>query len=387
MNFVERIEQVRAEFSELGIAGGFLPVHTGDYEYLTGNKRKRPNARATHGYGDWIEGIFFNQTEMICVAPNMHKRFLMQQCEGKAFINEFFILEEGRNLYDYAKQILERMGLANQTIAVPKATLGKTLYVIQDLFPGTKFYGLENIVAPMRMIKSEQELVKMEEAALLTDKIFMDLVSNIKVGMTEVEIARDLEYLMLYYGAEGTSFNSGVQLTPENKDKNFIDTSNRFSKAQVEKGCSLAFDFGIILDGYCSDFGRTIYIGEPSEKRVHCHKVVMDSQKAAISAMKPGITAGDLDKVARNFIRDAGYVNNEFFHRLGHGIGIDVHEYPFLNDGYDEPLQNNMTFTIEPSLLFDNIWTRVEDVVVVTPNGGVSLNKAPGVDDLIVIEA
>jgi Xaa-Pro aminopeptidase len=149
----------------------------------------------------------------------------------------------------------------------------------------------------------------------------------------------------------------------------------------------LAFDFGLVLDGYCSDFGRTIYMGEPSKSQQRIHKVVMDAQAEAIKAMKAGqITAEGLDMVARNVITDAGFNNNEFFHRLGHGIGIDTHEFPYLNYGYDVTLQENMCFTIEPSILTDKYWTRVEDIVVVTKDKGVKLNNSPGVHNFIVIE-
>ncbi len=385
MDYVKRLEKVRNYMAENNIAGLILPP-SGDLEYLSGIRRQRPNAGSTHAYGDWLTGLYVTQNEAVYVIPEMHKGYIHEQAASKPFITEVIELKEGSDLYACAKDIWTRFKMANQTVAIPKLAMSKMIINFQKFFPETKFVCSEDFIAPMRMVKDAEEVALMKKACEETDKIFQELVKTIQIGETEVEIASRLEFIMLQHGSEGPSFCSGVQLQDPSLAAVATDAINRFSQKTVQKGCSLAFDFGIILDGYCSDFGRTIYIGEPSKKQQEIHKVVMDSQAAAIKAMKAGqITAEGLDKVARDYIYNAGYVNNEFFHRLGHGIGIDVHEYPYLNYGYTEVLQENMMFTIEPSIHAPGVWTRVEDIVMVTKDGGVNLNSAPGVNDFIVI--
>jgi Xaa-Pro aminopeptidase len=139
----------------------------------------------------------------------------------------------------------------------------------------------------------------------------------------------------------------------------------------------LAFDFGIVLDGYVNDFGRTVHCGDPDAELRRIHELVMTSQAEGMAAMKAGqITAEGANAAGRRVIEEAGYGPN-FFHRLGHGIGIDVHEPPFLAKGDKTVLQANMCFTVEPSIWVEGrCFTRVEDVVVVAPEGAFSLNQA-----------
>jgi Xaa-Pro aminopeptidase len=139
----------------------------------------------------------------------------------------------------------------------------------------------------------------------------------------------------------------------------------------------LAFDFGVVLDGYVNDFGRTVHFGEPDAELRRIHELVMAAQANGMAAMKAGqITAEAANAAARRVIEEAGYGPN-FFHRLGHGIGIDVHEPPFLAKGDKTTLQANMCFTVEPSIWVEGrCFTRVEDVVVVAAEGAYSLNQS-----------
>jgi Xaa-Pro dipeptidase len=136
------------------------------------------------------------------------------------------------------------------------------------------------------------------------------------------------------------------------------------------------FDFGAAYNGMCYDFGRTVFFGEPDDEYKKIYKLVMDSQAAGIAAMKAGqVTAAQVDAAARQVIEDAGY-GEEFRHRLGHGIGMDVHEPPFLTKTDHTILQEGMLFTIEPSITqFNTFSARVEDVVVVRPDGGEPLTS------------
>ena len=152
------------------------------------------------------------------------------------------------------------------------------------------------------------------------------------------------------------------------------DASDRETSSNLNRGTGVSFDFGAVMGGYCSDFGRTVFIGEPTRERREVHDLVMRAQSAAIEQMIDGqITAAELDHVARSIIADASY-GERFIHRLGHAIGKDVHEPPFLLEADQTVLRSGMCFTIEPSVVLDDGgFIRVEDVVVVSPDGGINL--------------
>jgi D-alanyl-D-alanine dipeptidase len=146
--------------------------------------------------------------------------------------------------------------------------------------------------------------------------------------------------------------------------------SEKASSRPLEYGNALLFDFGSVLDEYCYDFGRTVFLGEPSAEYLRVHDIVVKAQAAGIAALRPGCKAEDVDFAGRTVIADAGY-GDHFTHRLGHGIGLDVHEPPFLDRGDERSIQEGMCFTVEPSIFIPGrVGSRIEDVVVVGAQGG-----------------
>ena len=154
---------------------------------------------------------------------------------------------------------------------------------------------------------------------------------------------------------------------------------------QIQKGDLVLFDLGVIYKGYCSDITRTVAFGEPSDKQKEVYETVRKAEQAAVDAVRPGIKAMDLDKIARDIITGAGY--GEFFtHRLGHGLGISVHEFPSLTGNNEMALMEGMVFTIEPGIYDPNITgVRIEDDVVVTKDGVEVLTKYP--KELVIVSA
>jgi len=142
-------------------------------------------------------------------------------------------------------------------------------------------------------------------------------------------------------------------------------------------GDAVVMDFGGRLDGYCSDITRTVTVGEPPVGFTDVYEVVRRAQQGAFEAIRPGISAQDVDRAARAVIGDAGY-GESFFHRTGHGIGLEVHEPPYIVEGNGTPLETGMTFSIEPGIyLTGRFGVRIEDIVAVTGDGAVRLNEAP----------
>lgn len=372
--FERRLEHFRTEMDRRGWVAAFL-APSGDMEYLIGVRRQRPNATKSHMHGDWLYGALLTPTECTFVVPLLAHEFITEQAEDKPWITDVVKVDEGADVDAQARRLFEKYDLGGATLGIPREALASTIVNIQHLFPETRFESVWDITAPMRAVKDETEIALMREAALVTDDIFDAVFEHLEYGMTETDIMMEVEHQMVKHGTEGSSFVTGIMIKGPGIDDT-LEGVTRAGSVELQPGRVLAFDFGVVLNGYVSDFGRTVHCGEPDEELRHIHDLVMEAQAAGMAAMQAGqITAEEADAAARSVIEEAGYGPN-FFHRLGHGIGIDVHEPPFLAEGDDTVLEKNMCFTVEPSIWVEGkCFTRVEDVVVVGNDGGTSLNQ------------
>jgi Xaa-Pro aminopeptidase len=193
-----------------------------------------------------------------------------------------------------------------------------------------------------------------------------------------LDLVEEVEHVMRVNGSRVPSFTTHV-FTGFGEGKSSADDTRT---VPLDEGDVVMFDFGAVVDGYCSDFGRTVCVGEPEADVRDAHALVLAAQEAGRAALRPGVPASEVNRACREPIEAAGY-GPSFKHRMGHGIGLDVHERPFVSEEDDTPLEAGMTFTDEPSILVDGRFgVRTEDVVVCEPNGGRKLNRFP--PDLIV---
>jgi D-alanyl-D-alanine dipeptidase len=373
--FARRLQRLRELMDELGWAAVFLPP-SGDLEYLTGVRRQRPHATRGHMHGDWLHGALVTPTACVFVSAHLAAHYVERQLADKPWFTEFVRIAEGADVRKLARRLLGRFELAGQTVALPNEAMAATVAELLQLDPSLRFRSSTPAVGTMRAIKDSEEIALMRRASELTDRIFEAIVAQLRVGLSETEIMLEVERQMLLQGSEGSSFITGVMIKGPGVD-DALEGVGRAGGATLLPSRVLAFDFGVVLDGYVSDFGRTVYCGEPDAELLRIHDLVNAAQDAGIAALRAGAaTTSEVDQAARSVIADAGYGPN-FFHRLGHGIGIDVHEAPFLAVGDNSPLAAGMCFTVEPSIwLEQRCFTRVEDVVVVTERGGQSLNRA-----------
>lgn len=230
-----------------------------------------------------------------------------------------------------------------------------------------------DIVERIRGIKSEDELALMQKAIDIADDCFAFIVDHLKPGVTEREVAWKMEVFMREQGASALSFPSIVA-----SGVNGALPHARPSDKPLAAGEFITLDFGCYWEGYASDMTRTVFIGEPTERDLAMYDLVLTAQKAGVAAVKPGVVAKDVDKVARDIITDAGY-GGAFGHGLGHGIGMDVHEeFPRLNTRGEVVLEPGMVASVEPGVyLADWGGIRIEDLVVVTEDGARVLTKSP----------
>ncbi|MGM0509191.1 MAG: M24 family metallopeptidase, partial [Fusobacteriota bacterium] len=214
----------------------------------------------------------------------------------------------------------------------------------------------------------------------ITDIAFEEITSKIKVGMKENEVAAQLEYIMKKNGATDKSFETIVASGHRSAMPHGVATDKIIGKNEFVK-----MDYGCYYNGYVSDMTRTVFIGEPTEKHKEIYNTVLEAQKLAISKVKAGMKAKELDKIARDYITSKGYEDN-FGHGLGHGIGLEIHESPGISQKGEVELKENMVITIEPGIYIEGFGgVRIEDDVVVKKDGCEVLNKSPK-DELIIID-
>lgn len=227
-----------------------------------------------------------------------------------------------------------------------------------------KFVDISGWVQEMRMIKTSEEIEYTRRAAQIADESFAELLPSIRSGVTERDLAIELEFLMRKAGASNTSFDSIVASGPRSALPHA-----RPGERILSHGDFVVFDFGCIVNGYCSDMTRTIVVGEPEEKHLVIYDVVLKAQLQSLAAVGPGKTGVEIDSIARDIITDAGY-GDYFGHGLGHSVGLEVHENPRLSKTDNTALQPGMIVTIEPGVYLPDFGgVRIEDLVVVTEDG------------------
>ena len=228
------------------------------------------------------------------------------------------------------------------------------------------------LVEPLRMIKDEDELALMIEAALMGCKLFEHMLGFIRPGLAEIEVAAELEHQARLLGAEGMSFEtivaSGVRSAMPH---------GKATTAPLPRRGFLTLDFGVILKGYCSDMTRTVYLGKPRTNERNAYHAVLEAQETAVAAVGSGVSCGEVDEAARGVLRRAGLAE-AFTHSTGHGLGLEIHEPPRVGAGQTAKLLAGMVVTIEPGIyLADQFGIRIEDMVAVTRTGGQVLTPAP----------
>lgn len=237
--------------------------------------------------------------------------------------------------------------------------------------PGVELHAMDDEIAPLRLIKTDAEVDAIGHACALTDACFEHLVSFVRAGMTEREVAWELESWFRANGAESLAFLPLVLAGPR-----AAMPHGQPSDATIERGNVLLTDFGCAVDGYRSDMTRTVFVGEVPDEIRRAYDAVRSAQEAAIDALAVGVNGQDVDAIARRVITEAGL--EPFGHGLGHGIGLEVHEPPSLRRTRPYTLEAGMVFSVEPGIYQPGVTgIRIEDIVVLEESGPRLLTNAP----------
>lgn len=228
------------------------------------------------------------------------------------------------------------------------------------------------LVSTLRWIKDSGEITKMRRAAALGCSLFDKVLAHIVPGATEAEVALALEYEAKLAGASEMSFPSIVASGPRSALPH-----GRASSAKLPRRGFVTLDFGVILDGYCSDMTRTVHLGRATAEEHRVYEAVLEAQEAGVAAVRAGVSAGDVDEAARSVLRRAR-LDKWFTHSTGHGVGLEIHEGPRLAAKQTQKLEAGMVVTIEPGVYMPGKFgVRIEDMVLVTGTGAQILTPSP----------
>jgi Xaa-Pro aminopeptidase len=280
-------------------------------------------------------------------------------------------LIENKNKVGRKKPI--RLGIESEHLTVAVRSQLKSM-----LRHDFKFRQTRALVEEARMVKDADELASLRAAARLGASLFERALEVIRPGVTENEVAAEMEYMARNSGAEEMSFPTIIAA-----GKRSALPHGRASMAAIPSRGFVVCDFGVILSGYCSDRTRTVYVGRPTSEARRIYQAVYEAQAAAIAAVKSGASVGKVDEAARNILKKKGLARH-FTHSTGHGVGLEIHEPPRVAAGQSQILRAGMVITIEPGVyIAGSGGVRIEDMVVVTNQGCEVL--APSSKELITI--
>ena len=261
---------------------------------------------------------------------------------------------------------VRRLGFESQHVTVDQ------LATWTQAASGVEWVPLKDTVESVRMFKDEAEIEAMRRSVALTDEALAHALEVIRPGMTELEVAWLIESYMRTHGASRVAFDLIVAAGP-----NGALPHARPGERVIQPGDPIVFDLGCVVDGYCSDLTRTVCLGRPSDKYLTVFDIVLQAQRAAEAAIRPGLTGVQADAVARDLIAAAGY-GDKFGHGLGHGVGLAVHEKPGAGRLSTDTLQAGMSLTVEPGIyLPGEFGVRIEDLVIIRDGGVEILSGAP----------
>jgi Xaa-Pro aminopeptidase len=350
---VTRIERAAAAAADVGLTG-LLAAPGPDLLYLTGYTPTAVTERLT----------------LLVVAAGRDPVLVLPGFEradaGDADV-EFLEWSDGEDPYAAAASLLQPGG----RYAISDACWALHALALQDAAPAAAFASMTAALPLLRAVKDADELARMAAAGAAADATFADILRVPFAGRRERDVAADLARLLVEHGHASADF------TIVGSGPNGANPHHGAGERVIAAGDAVVLDFGGTFDGYGSDTTRTVHVGEPSAEHLRVHEVVRAAQQAGFEAVRPGSACQDVDRAARAVIEEAGY-GELFTHRTGHGIGVTVHEPPYIVEGETQSLVAGMCFSIEPGIYVPGEFgVRIEDIVAVTADGGRRLNDSP----------
>ncbi|MED4754839.1 Xaa-Pro peptidase family protein [Brevibacillus choshinensis] len=355
---MEKVYKLRKQFAAAGIDG--MLVTSGQ------NRRYLTNFTGTYG----VVLISHDQAKLLT-----DFRYTAQAAE-QATDFEIVFLPVKESVYSEVARLAEEMGITK--LGFEEDNLTYALHRKYGETAKTEMVPTTGVIESLRMIKSAEELSKIQTAADIADAAFTHITTYLRPGITELDVSNELEMFMRKQGAAGSAFDIIIASGHRSALPHGV-ASNK----QIESGDMVTMDFGAIYQGYRSDITRTVAVGEPTAQLKEIYDIVLEARNRAVAGIRPGITGKVADAFARDYITEKGY-GERFGHGMGHGVGLDIHEEPFMSTRCSAIIQPGMVLTVEPGIYLPDIGgVRIEDDLVVTENGNDVLTHSPR--DLIIL--
>ncbi|WP_135822187.1 M24 family metallopeptidase [Halostella litorea] len=314
---------------------------------------------------------FVTPDDFAIVAPQMYAEQIIEE----TYIDDVDAWSDGDDPMVAVRTVLDRLGVGGGEVLLDDRMFALFSLDVQNALPDASFGLASEVLDDLRVRKEEVELDALREAARISDEASeaVRAMGAEAVGMTEAELAEEIRAEVDALGGEGLPFEPIVGSGPKGAQPHY-----RHGDRTIRAGEPVILDFGTQFDGYPGDQTRTVvFDGDPPEEFEEIHAVVHDALDAAVDAVEPGVAAEEVDAAARSVIEDAGY-GDRFLHRTGHGIGLEVHEEPYIVAGNETPLEPGMVHSIEPGIYLEGKYgARIEDIVVVTEDDCERLNHSP----------
>ncbi len=289
----------------------------------------------------------------------------------------FEIVEHKPDIKDTILEILNSEGI--KKLGFEDQSLTYSEYKsFSNKFKDTALEGIGSVVERLRSIKDSFEIETINKAVEIADGAFNHVLGIIKPGITELDVAAELEYKMKKLGASGASFETIVASGLRSSMPHGVA-----SEKKLEAGDTITMDFGALYNHYCSDITRTVFLGQPDKKMIDIYNIVLEAQLTSERGAVQGKTGREVDKIARDMIYSKGF-EGKFGHGLGHGLGLEIHENPRLSPGGDKVLENNMAVTVEPGIYVEGLGgVRIEDTIIIREDNPIVLTRSN--KDLIIL--
>ena len=272
---------------------------------------------------------------------------------------DYEIIQYRGGQYDELNRLIEEDGIRSLSFEDSRVTYAEYSEYHEKL-KAAEFLPLGRVLEELRIVKDESEIDVIRRAVKIADNVFSHILEYIKPGVSEIELAAEMEHEMRREGAIGPSFDtiiaSGLRASMPH---------GVASEKKIEAGDIITLDFGALYKGYCSDMTRTVFLGKPDPELARIYKIVLEANRLGLDTVRSGMTGREVDAVVRKFISDAGFGDN-FGHGLGHGVGLEIHEDPTLSMRGDLVLKEGMIVTVEPGIYVTGLGgVRIEDMVAI----------------------
>ena len=354
---MDNLAKLRAQFDQLGV-DGILITNGVNRRYLTGFTGSAGTVVITKS-----EACLFVDFRYVDQAHSQVKNYSVIQLERES-------------IFTGVAQMAERLGVSR--LGFEQGNVTYHLHAQYKEAIHAEMIPLSGVIENLRTIKTAEEIQKIRTAAEISDSAFAHILTYIRQGVTEIDVANELEFHMRKQGATSSAFDIIIASGHRSALPHGVASTK-----VIETGDLVTLDFGAYYEGYRSDMTRTIAVGEPKKELKNIYTIVLDSLATALAGITAGITGREADAFSRDYITEKGY-GKHYGHGSGHGLGLDLHEEIFMSPKCDKLVEIGMVLTVEPGIYIPGLGgVRIEDDILVTANGNEILTKSP--KELIIL--